>query len=289
MLANVFLVFTEAEPLTTRRAKRKSISFVKPEEATKVAVGLGLTVLVLNNLSSFAVIAVAVLGIVATVWFINHRRHRAKQAKVIARVLASMERHENALISYYHQLRREDLFGTQDESRWQERVDSFLRNQVVPDVGDFAAWRASATGQRAAALVHEATAQKVANHKKVNPLARIDASSLTPLEYERHCAELLKDKGWSVKMTPATRDGGADFIAEKHDWRMVVQCKRYSQPVGNKAVQEVTSALLLYNGNVACVVAPSGFTRQAQQEAHAQRVELLHHSALPAFAERLAV
>lgn len=101
-------------------------------------------------------------------------------------------------------------------------------------------------------------------HRAANPLARVDTSELTPLEYERHCADLLKAKGWTVQMTPATRDGGADFFVEKHEWRMVVQSKRYAQPVGNKAVQEVTPALLLYNGNVACVAAPTGFTRQAQ-------------------------
>lgn len=136
--------------------------------------------------------------------------------------------------------------------------------------------------------MHELTAHKVSLHKAANPLNGIDANSLTPIEYERYCADLLTAKGCVVQMTPTTRDGGADFVAEKQDCRLVVQCKRYGQPVGNKAVQEVTSALLLYSGNVACVVAPKGFTRQAQHEAHAQRVELLHHSALAAFAERLA-
>lgn len=263
--------------------------FVKPEEVAKVAVGLGLIALVVNNPAAFTEFAAIALIAVMAIWFIRRSLHRAKQARVFEAVSASIERHENALISYYHQLRREDLFGTQDESRWLEKIDTFLRNQVIPDVPDFTTWRRSATGQRAAAMVYEATAQKVEILKKENPLARIDASNLTPLEYERHCAELLKDKGWTVKMTPATRDGGADFIAEKHGQRMVVQCKRYARPVGNKAVQEVTSARSLYNGNVACVVAPTGFTRQAQQEAYAQQVELLHHSALPAFAERLAV
>ncbi|WP_420794398.1 restriction endonuclease [Sphingosinicella microcystinivorans] len=97
---------------------------------------------------------------------------------------------------------------------------------------------------------------------------------------------MLHHCGWSVQMTPATRDGGADFVAEKGRHRLVAQCKRYAQPVGNKAVQEVHSAVRLYHGTIACVIAPMGFTSQARREAHGLSVTLLHHSALKAFAEK---
>lgn len=274
--------------MATRRAKRKSTPAINFNDAVTLAVILGMVVLVINNPSTFLVIATLGIGCVAAFWFFKKSQRSANEQSLLAALAAAIGRHENALVSYFHQSRREDLFGNHDETPWQKRVDTFLRSQVVPNISDFAAWRSSPIGQRAAAMVHDATAELVAIHKATNPLARVDAADLTPLEYERHCADLLKANGWTVQMTPATRDGGADFIAEKHDWRMVVQCKRYAQPVGNKAVQEVTSALLLYNGNVACVVAPTGFTRQAQHEAHAQKVELLHHSALPAFAERLS-
>ena len=263
--------------------------FAQPAELTRVFAGLGIVATVLNNLSAFGSIAAVILIAAAVVWYIQKNLKNSKQSDVLASVSEAIDRHSNALISYYHQSCREDLFGNKDLSRWHEKVDTFLRHQAVPNISDFASWRPSTTGQMAAAMVHEATIEKIAAHKRANPLAQIEASTLNPLEYERHCAELLRECGWAVKMTPATGDGGADFIAEKHDWRIVVQCKRYAQPVGNKAVQEVTSALLLYNGNVAFVVAPMGFTRQAQREAHAQRVELLHHSALPIFAERLAI
>jgi restriction system protein len=123
--------------------------------------------------------------------------------------------------------------------------------------------------------------------RQSNSLTNIDTADLTPIEYERHCAEILQQHGWDIQLTQATRDGGADFIAEKADVRLVVQCKRYNHPVGNKAVQEITSAVRLYGGNVACVVAPNGYTRQAQNEATGLSVHLLHHSALPAFADKL--
>lgn len=274
--------------MATRRAKRQSKPVIKFDDAIAGAAMLGLIVIAINNPSAFFAVAVVGFACFAAFWLFRRRQRAAKEAQLFGSLSEAIRHHENALVSYYHQSRREDLFGNHDETKWHDRVDTFLRKQVVPDIANFAVWRSGPIGQKAAGMVHDATAQLVSIHRATNPLARVDTSDLTPLEYERHCAELLRAKGWFVQMTPATRDGGADFIAEKHDWRMIVQCKRYTQPVGNKAVQEVTSALLLYNGNVACVVAPTGFTRQAQQEAHAQKVELLHHSALPTFAERLS-
>ena len=129
--------------------------------------------------------------------------------------------------------------------------------------------------------------KRLRKNKVSNPLAQVDASSLTPTDYEHHCGEILTQCGWTVQLTQATRDGGADFVAEKDGHRLVAQCKRYAQPVGNKAVQEVHSAVHLYNGNVACVIAPMGFTAQARREAHSLQIGLLHHSALQAFAEQL--
>lgn len=67
-------------------------------------------------------------------------------------------------------------------------------------------------------------------------------SRMDPLDSERHCAILLENGGWTTRLTPATGDQGADVVAEKEGIRMVVQCKLYSQPVGNKAVQEVFAA-----------------------------------------------
>src|SRR5690606_2405334 len=139
---------------------------------------------------------------------------------------------EAALISYYYQDRKGDLFGNSDDSRWLKRVDTFLESQLVPHVPDYDEWRESEVGHEAAYLVHTFAEQAVARQKQATPLARIDALDLTPIEYERHGAEMLREQGWKIHETPATRDGGADFVAENRGVRLVVQCKRYSHPVG---------------------------------------------------------
>ncbi|MCT6856095.1 MAG: restriction endonuclease, partial [Bombella apis] len=60
----------------------------------------------------------------------------------------------------------------------------------------------------------------------------------------------------------------------------VVQCKLYTRPVGNKAVQEIFTARQHRHAHYAAVVSNAGYTRSARQLAHATGVHLLHHSQL---------
>ncbi|MFC3912742.1 restriction endonuclease [Pseudaeromonas sharmana] len=68
----------------------------------------------------------------------------------------------------------------------------------------------------------------------------IDFNSIvSPYEYETLCSRILKENNWKSFNTPKSGDQGADVIAEKNGKRIVLQCKMYNQPVGNKAVQEI--------------------------------------------------
>lgn len=270
------------------RRRKEWRPLIRPEQAIGLVVAAGILTVVLNNLSAFFWAIIFCVG--GLLGFLAWRRSSRKtaSARLENRLADLIERHESALISYYHQTRREDLFGNRDETRWHQQIDTFLKTQLVPEVADFAAWRRGKAGQHAASGVDRMIRERIASHGSSRPLATIDVHELTPTEYEHHCADMLRERGWAIQLTPASRDGGADFVAEKSGIRIVFQCKRYSQPVGNKAVQEVTSAVRLYHGNVACVVAPNGYTRQAQREATGLSVHLLHHSALPAFVDRLA-
>lgn len=268
--------------------------FPGSKEAVGVIAALGALYVAMNNIE--LVLGLLLLcGVVAFGFLMHRNRVRAAEKSADERIVQQtrerlaelLPRHKAALISYYHQDRTGDLFGNSDDARWQKRIETFLEMQVVPGIPNYAAWRKSEAGREAATLVDAYTAREIARQKQATPLAQIDPLELTPIGYERHCAELLRERGWTVRETPATRDGGADFVAERHGIRLVAQCKRYSHPVGNKAVQEVNSAVKLYNGNVACVIAPNGYTRQAQREATGLSVHLLHHSALAAYAEKL--
>ncbi|WP_121614407.1 restriction endonuclease [Mesobacillus foraminis] len=60
--------------------------------------------------------------------------------------------------------------------------------------------------------------------------------SLDPTEFENLIAKLYKKLGYEVKITPSTRDGGKDVIAEigtvGRREKLFIECKRYKKNVG---------------------------------------------------------
>jgi restriction system protein len=103
---------------------------------------------------------------------------------------------------------------------------------------------------------------------------------MDPLDYERFCALQLERAGWTTRLTVATGDQGADVIAQREGKTLVVQCKLYSQPVGNDAVQQVHAARTFQSAEFAIVVSNQPYTKSARQLAGVNGVYLLHHEEL---------
>ena len=108
----------------------------------------------------------------------------------------------------------------------------------------------------------------------------INESICSPYEYETSITNAFSNLGWIAFQTKGSGDQGADVIIEKYGYKFVVQCKLYNQPVGNKAVQEVTSAQSYYEAVGAVVVTNNEYTKSARQLAESQNVWLLHDSQL---------
>jgi restriction system protein len=196
-----------------------------------------------------------------------------------------LERHRKTLISCFRQSIRPTRFGGEDTSLWQRHIATFLYSEVAPELSSASVPR---SGDLDAHLAGYADAWvRSANARDRSGDQPIDPRRLIATEYEQYCASILSGGGWTVQPTPATGDRGADVIADRDGQRLVVQCKLCVQPVGNKAVQEVYSARSLYDGDHACVVAPNGFTAQAERDAYALGVRLLHHLDLKSFADGL--
>jgi hypothetical protein len=68
-------------------------------------------------------------------------------------------------------------------------------------------------------------------------------------------------------------------MARREGLSVAIQCKRYSKPVGNKAVQEVFAAKQFASADHACVIGTGGFTRSARELAGATGVVLLEAEA----------
>lgn len=63
--------------------------------------------------------------------------------------------------------------------------------------------------------------------------------------------------------------------------KIIIQCKHYSSNVGNKAVQEITSAMRLYEAHKAVVITNRYFTKPAKNLALANDVLLIGRNELP--------
>lgn len=130
----------------------------------------------------------------------------------------------------------------------------------------------------------------------VEPEATIDLSNLSPLEdelvrvdamsadghaFEHYCADILKQLGYSnVQVTAGSGDFGIDILADKESVTYAIQCKCYSHPVGNKAVQEAFSGKEYYRRMVGVVVTNNTFTSAALKTASETRVLLWDRSKL---------
>jgi len=124
--------------------------------------------------------------------------------------------------------------------------------------------------------------------KEINEeFSTIEYNLNDPILFEKSVADNFTRLGWETRETKKTGDQGADVIAEKDDNKIIVQCKLYSRPIGNKAVQEVVAARNYYKGNLALVVSNSSYTKSAQQLAASNDVVLLHYSNLSEFLEKL--
>lgn len=232
--------------------------------------------------------ALAIGAVVLLVFVRNQSERQLQRNRERAERCADrqLEKHRKALVSYFRQSIRPAAFGGDDASLWVPHIAAFLESQITPALASAAvrrsrtldAWLSNYVDQ----WVRAADAEDRSRHQPIDP------ASFTGLEYEQYCASILSRGGWAVRPTPATGDRGADVVADKNGLRLVVQCKLYGQPVGNKAVQEIYSARPLYSADHACVVAPRGYTAQAERDAHAPGVRLLHHSDLAEFSNEIA-
>lgn len=102
-------------------------------------------------------------------------------------------------------------------------------------------------------------------------------------DFELWCRDVLSNQGWAAVVTRATRDQGADVVAKKAGISAILQCKLYSTPIGNKAVQEAYAAQKYYMADISAVVSNSSFTKSAYELARYTDVKLLHIDELSNF------
>ena len=216
------------------------------------------------GLPAFAATGLALCAVLA--------RHLDRPRRFRARVRRICRAHGPTLALRRRQESFRDAYGNRVEDGWLRERDYFLDRTVLPQIGPRFADLAESGRARMLDIV-EAEAAAVA-------LPEEDEAPGDGIAYERFCADRLARAGWRAHRTPPSGDQGADIVAVREGFRLVVQCKRLAKPVGNAAVQEAAAALRYWSGDRAAVVSNAGFTPAARRLAQATGVLLLHHDAL---------
>lgn len=101
------------------------------------------------------------------------------------------------------------------------------------------------------------------------------------IDFEYWVKTQLDMFGWAAEVTRASSDQGVDILARKGGLIVAIQCKRFSKPVGNKAIQEVSAGARHYMADVGVVISTSHYTKSAQQLAKTNNVYLLSVDDIP--------
>lgn len=214
------------------------------------------------------------------------------QKKVDALICAIIDKHKDTLYKKYKQTITIDDYGVANKTKWYVAIDYFIDNVVMKDeaiaetIDVYAGDEGIALGVMSeviASIVDKLIAQYSTEKEISSEHLQVDVDSLDPIAFEHYCADILNNNGWSAKVTQATGDQGIDVMGTYNGKKVVFQCKKYSNPVGNKAVQEANAGKGFEGAEVAAVVTNNTYTPSARQLASAIGVYLLHYSELASF------
>jgi restriction system protein len=248
-----------------RRRKRPQVNLLGLLALSLILTGI---IIVLKHVKpALVLLALTAIGVFLIRKLLRPGRLRRS---ALAKTDAVIARHVEQLTRRRAQLVRSDAYGKLQLDKWTKEMDYFVTNHIAPAL---TADEMSALLARSVSITRM-VAEGVETDVKKRPLFLEFSNNLTPAEFEMFCAEQLQ-----------SRDRGVDVIAEKGGVRVVLQCKLYSGPVGNKAVQEVVAARAHEQAQYGAVVTNSRYTSPAEQLASTNAVLLLHYTDLPNLAK----
>lgn len=104
-------------------------------------------------------------------------------------------------------------------------------------------------------------------------ISKVD--NMTGVEFEAFCKSLLMQLGFNcISETPVTGDFGIDLVASLDGEKYGIQCKRYKENVGVKAISETVGGLKHWNCQRGMVITNSRFTKNATVLAQDNQVML---------------
>lgn len=221
-------------------------------------------------METFLFFVIVVAGIVTLGFAARIKAHNEN----LKRAKSLINTHAPVLARKKSQLAYKDDYGNLVLDDWHREVMNFYRSTVFPRCGGETVF----TSYGADKLIDWVEDEVIPILRARQDRRDKAVDVRTPTDYEHECARLVRLAGWNAQVTGQSGDQGCDIVATSPDGiRMVIQCKYYSSPAGNKSVQEVIAAKEYYKADAAMVISSAGFTKSARQLAASAKVAVIHH------------
>lgn len=210
---------------------------------------------------------VLIAGFVIKVFFENSRKEREQ---ALAKSIAKIDEHIDTLRTNRLKYLIKNEYGILILEKWEKQKEYFYTK--VLELGN----NRVLTKREVFALIDS----RIDEFDKKCPIESKCVDLLGPLEFEIFCAKLIQKNGWYATTTKGSGDQGVDVLAIKNKKKAIFQCKKYSKPVGNKAVQEAIAGKEFAGADFAFVVTNSTFTSAAIELSVKTKVFLIHYTEL---------
>lgn len=239
-----------------------------------IALLFGATCLVLNY--SIPIFLLLAAGTVAFVWYKVQKKYDSKRRAVEVQhcIERTVNQHIKKLTLRRSQLVYQDSYDREVTTKWDHELAEFIAFHIMPALPAGSRQAMTTQVEEIAEYVESRVISNVAHRPRVIGFSE----AMTPTEFEQFCAIQLRSFGWDARVTQTSGDQGVDVIATRNGKKLVVQCKLYGRPVGNKAVQEISAARLHEAADFAAVVSNQSYTPAARRLAQTNSVALLHFS-----------
>lgn len=218
-------------------------------------------------------VIIVLAAIIAGMLFLRSPGRRRNRA-----IRNFIARHQQTLAKKRKQLIQRDAYGNENVQRWVKEKKYFINTALIPHLSGLG----HSFGKKEMKELYpsfDAAVEQVA--RKGLPASHPITDIATGRDYEHFCARLLSKNGWDPCVTKASGDQGADIVADYDGLRVVFQCKFYTSPVGNKAVQEVVAARIHEQADLAVVISNTMYTKPAEVLAGTTGTILINHDDIP--------
>jgi len=108
----------------------------------------------------------------------------------------------------------------------------------------------------------------------------IDFENMDPFEFELLVEKLIQKMCFTTKERKRTRDGGVDIFASNYkpiyEGKYVIQCKKYSEPVGVSIIRDLYGVVHSTNANKGILITNSTFTSDSKKFVKNKQIELIN-------------